>query len=158
MQITTSFRPQASNVQAHSPTQRQSGAAPEELATPSESFVSGFDSEKLSASRGFSLKNSDLVPTLVIGGVGLASAAVGAFAGANAGILSGLVGSVVGASAGATLGLVTPGERIGLGAVGGAITGTLIGAMGGNTATAVALGLAGATLPFGLIAAFAAGR
>lgn len=107
---------------------------------------------------GIQFSKSDIVPTLVIGGIGLAGAAVGALAGANAGVISGLVGSVLGASAGASLGIVTPGERIGLGAIGGAVAGTLIGAMGGNTASAIALGLAGATIPVGFISMFAIGR
>lgn len=150
MQITTSLKPQISSPQVAAQVRSQVG--PEELSTPSESFVSS------SAKEGYRWNNSDLVPTLIIGGIGLAGMAVGGYAGAHSGVVSGLLGSVVGASAGASLGLVTPGEHIGLGAVGGAIVGTLVGSMGGNMASSIALGLAGATIPMGLLATFAAGR
>ena len=93
----------------------------------------------------------------VLGGIGLVGAAVGAASGNYSGVLAGLGGAVVGASAGASTAVLLPGEKIG--------TGTLLGAVGGAIAAssfsgpyaAVALGLAGASIPFGAIVGLAAG-
>ena len=106
----------------------------------------------------FLSRHPDLKANAVLGAIALTGAALGAYAGHATGVIAGLLGGVVGASAGASLGMITPGEHIKLGGVVGALAGTLAGALSGNPVSTVALGLAGASLPFGGIAAFAASR
>lgn len=72
--------------------------------------------------------------------------------------ISGLGGAVVGASAGALVASALPGERVKTGAVLGLVGGAIVGStLGGTLAGNVALGLAGATLPVGLLLAVFSG-
>lgn len=72
--------------------------------------------------------------------------------------ISGVAGAIVGASAGASLASALPGERIKTGALLGAIGGAILGASGGGTlAGNVAMGVAGATAPYGLLLAVFSG-
>lgn len=72
--------------------------------------------------------------------------------------LSGIAGAVVGASAGASLAAALPGQRIKTGALLGLVGGAIVGASaGGTTAANVAMGVAGATMPFGLLMAVFSG-
>ncbi|MBX3170020.1 MAG: hypothetical protein KF760_21625 [Candidatus Eremiobacteraeota bacterium] len=72
--------------------------------------------------------------------------------------ISGVAGAIVGASAGASLASVMPGQRIKTGALLGAISGAIVGASGGGTlAGNVAMGVAGATAPYGLLLAVFSG-
>lgn len=93
----------------------------------------------------------------VVGAIGLVGAAVGAAGGNYTGALAGLAGAVAGASGGASLAVALPGEKIKTGALVGAVTGAIVGASFGGTATAVALGVAGATLPLGALMGLASG-
>jgi hypothetical protein len=86
---------------------------------------------------------------LIMGGIGLAGAAVGAFAGNSSGILAGVAGAAVGLTGGASLASVLPGENIKTGAVLGALGGAIIASSTGNPTAAIALGVAGATVPYG---------
>jgi hypothetical protein len=88
---------------------------------------------------------------VVIGGASLIGAALGAYAGLGTGVLAGLAGTVAGASGGSTLGGYLPGGHVKLGALGGAIAGTLVGASVSHPAAAVVMGLAGATLPVAVL-------
>jgi hypothetical protein len=72
--------------------------------------------------------------------------------------LSGIAGAVVGASAGASLAAALPGEHIKTGAVLGLVGGAIVGASAGGTMAAnVAMGVAGVTMPFGLLMAVFSG-
>ena len=72
--------------------------------------------------------------------------------------ISGIAGAVVGASAGASLAAAMPGQRIKTGALLGLVGGAIVGASaGGTTAANVAMGVAGATMPFGLLMAVFSG-
>lgn len=88
--------------------------------------------------------------TAIIGGVGLVGAALGAYAGLGTGVLAGLAGTVAGASGGLTLAAGTS-QDLKVGALIGGLTGTLVGATMSHPAAAVVLGIAGATIPVGLI-------
>lgn len=91
------------------------------------------------------------------GGVGYAGGAAHAIPYVGPAI-SGIAGAIVGASAGATLASVMPGQRIKSGAFLGAIGGAILGASGGGTlAGNVAMGVAGATAPYGLLVAIFSG-
>lgn len=104
--------------------------------------------------------SSEMINNLKIGGVAAACGAVGygasmahsiPYAGP---IISGVIGAVVGASAGASLAAALPGEKIKTGALLGMVGGAILGASGGgSTAANVAMGVAGATVPFGLLMA-----
>lgn len=126
-------------------TQLRSVAQPETASVPQDSFVK-------SSSVGEKIKS-----TLIIGGVGLVGGALGAYAGLNTGVLAGLAGTVAGASGGALLATKMPSENIKAGALVGAITGAIVGASIAHPAAAVALGVAGATIPVGLLLAVFAG-
>ena len=68
--------------------------------------------------------------------------------------LSGIAGAVFGASAGAAAAAALPGEHIKTGAVIGLVGGAIVGAnFGGTTAANVAMSVAGATVPVGLLTA-----
>jgi hypothetical protein len=72
--------------------------------------------------------------------------------------ISGVAGAIVGASAGASVASALPGERIRTGALLGALGGAILGASGGGTLAAnVAMGVAGATAPYGLLLAVFSG-
>ena len=72
--------------------------------------------------------------------------------------ISGVAGAIVGASAGASLATVLPGQHIKTGAVLGAVGGAILGASAGGTVAAnVAMGVAGATAPYGLLVAVFSG-
>ena len=103
----------------------------------------------------FGLNKDDVRAAALFGGLGLAGAAMGAAAGNYTGVFAGLAGAVVGASAGASIAVHTPGEKIKTGMFLGAITGAIAGASFGGPASAVAVGLAGATLPYGAIVGLA---
>ncbi len=98
-------------------------------------------------SRRFS--SDDVKGALVLGGLGLAGAALGAYAGNSSGVFAGIAGAAAGLSGGASAAAVLPGEKIKTGAVLGALAGAIAGSSFGNPAAAVAFGVAGATLPFG---------
>lgn len=119
-------------------------AQPETASVPQDSFIQSSTSDKIKSN-------------LILGGVAVVGAALGAYAGLNTGILPGLAGTVAGASGGALLATKMPGENIRAGAIVGAITGCLVGATVGHPAAAVALGIAGATIPVGLFLAVFAG-
>lgn len=91
----------------------------------------------------------------IIGGLGLAGAALGAFAGNSSGVVAGIAGAAVGITGGASLASRLPGEHIGTGAVLGAIGGGILAASTGDPISAVGLGIAGATLPYGSVLALA---
>lgn len=126
-------------------THLRSVAQPETASVPQDSFTP-------SSRTGEKVKQA-----LVLGGAGLVGAALGAYAGMATGILPGLAGTVAGASGGALLAAKLPGEHIKAGALIGALTGCLVGATVAHPAAAVALGIAGATVPVGLIVAVMAG-
>lgn len=66
--------------------------------------------------------------------------------------VSGVAGAIVGASAGASLATATKGQNVKLGALVGAVGGAIVGASyGGTTFGNVAMGVAGATMPYGLL-------
>ena len=115
----------------------QSTSQPTESA-PSDSFTFGIDA-------------NDVKAAVVLGGLGLAGAAMGAAAGRFDGVLAGVAGAVAGASAGASLAVHLPGEKIKTGMFLGAMTGAITAASFGNTGAAIALGVAGASLPYGAI-------
>jgi len=104
--------------------------------------------------------SSETINNLKIGGVAAACGAVG-YGGSMAHsipyagpVISGVIGAVVGASAGASLAAALPGEKIKTGALLGLVGGAILGASGGgSTAASVAMGVAGATVPFGLLMA-----
>lgn len=104
--------------------------------------------------------SSDTKNTLAFVGVAATTAAVG-YGGSLAHnipymgpAISGVVGAVVGASAGASLAAALPGERIKTGALLGMVGGAILGSSaGGSTAANVAMGVAGATVPYGLLMA-----
>lgn len=89
----------------------------------------------------------------VIGGVALVGAALGAYAGLNTGFLAGLAGTVAGAAGGASLATAMKGQPIVGGACVGALAGMYVGSSVAGPLAAVAMGIAGATLPYGLIVA-----
>ena len=104
--------------------------------------------------------NSSLVDNVKLGAVTLACSGVGVAGSLAHSIpyvgptLSGVAGAVVGASAGACLAAALPGENIKAGALVGLVGGAILGATaGGSTLGHVALGVAGATVPFGLLMA-----
>jgi len=103
----------------------------------------------------FTIDSNDIKAGAIMGGVGLLGAAIGAAAGNYSGAFSGIAGALVGASAGASIAVHTPGEKIKTGLVLGAITGAIAGSSFGGTAAAVAMGVAGATLPYGAIVGLA---
>ena len=104
--------------------------------------------------------SSSLMDNVKLGGVTLACSGVGV-AGSFAhnipyvgSTLSGVAGAIVGASAGACIAAALPGENIKVGALAGLVGGAILGATaGGTTLGHVALGVAGATIPFGLLMA-----
>ena len=99
----------------------------------------------------FGVSSNDVRAAAIMGGLGLVGAAVGAAAGNYTGVLAGVAGAVVGASAGASIAVHAPGEKIKTGMFLGAIGGAIAGASFGGTASAVAMGVAGASLPYGAI-------
>ena len=99
----------------------------------------------------FGVNSNDIKAAVILGGLGLAGAAMGAAAGRYEGVLAGVAGAVAGASAGASLAVHLPGEKIKTGMFLGAMTGAITAASFGNTAAAVAFGVAGASLPYGAI-------
>lgn len=142
MQISTFNPPQFSSIQRSLPKSQE---------TPT---------QELPAEKEDGFVSTELVNNLKIGGVAAACGAVGygasmahsiPYAGP---IISGVVGAVVGASAGASLAAALPGEKIKTGALLGLVGGAILGASGGgSTAANVAMGVAGATVPFGLLMA-----
>lgn len=105
----------------------------------------------------FGWSGDDFKGAAVMGGIGLLGAAMGAAAGNYTGALAGVAGAVVGASAGATIAAHTPGEKLKTGMVLGAISGAIAGSTFGGTASAVVMGVAGATLPYGAFIGLASG-
>lgn len=99
----------------------------------------------------FGMSGNDIKAAAIFGGLGLAGAAVGAAAGNYTGVFAGIAGAVVGASAGASIAVHAPGEKIKTGMFLGAIGGAIAGASFGGPASAVAMGLAGASLPYGAV-------
>lgn len=72
--------------------------------------------------------------------------------------VSGVAGAVVGASAGAALAAVLPGEKVKAGAFLGLVGGAILGASAGGTLPAnILMGVAGATMPVGLLIAVFSG-
>lgn len=100
---------------------------------------------------------NDLKALAVGGGISLVGAALGAAAGNYSGALAGLAGAVVGAAAGTSAAVHMPGEKIGMGAIVGAVGGAVVASSFGNTGLAVGMGLAGLTLPYGAIIGLASG-
>lgn len=99
----------------------------------------------------FGVSGNDVKAATILGGLGLAGAALGAFAGNYEGAIAGIAGAVVGASAGASVSVHLPGEKIKTGMVLGAVAGAISASSFGGTGAAVAMGVAGATLPYGAI-------
>ena len=99
----------------------------------------------------FGIGANDVKAAAILGGLGLAGVAMGAAAGRFEGVLAGAAGAVAGASAGASLAVHLPGEKIKTGMFLGAMTGAITAASFGNTAAAVAFGVAGASLPYGAV-------
>lgn len=108
--------------------------------------------------------SQEIMNNLKIGAVAAACGGVG-YAGSIAHsipfvgpAISGIAGAIVGASAGASLATVLPGQHIKTGAVLGAVGGAILGASAGGTVAAnVAMGVAGATAPYGLLVAIFSG-
>lgn len=88
---------------------------------------------------------------LLIGSVMAVGGALGVYAGLCTGILPGLAGTIAGASGGVAIATALPSTPIKVGALAGAIAGTLVGATVGNPVAAVALGLAGAAIPYSVL-------
>ena len=105
----------------------------------------------------FGWSKDDFKGAAVMGGIGLLGAAVGAAAGNYTGVLAGVAGAVVGASAGTSIAVHAPGEKLKTGMVLGAIGGAIAGSTFGGTTSAVLMGVAGATLPYGAIIGLASG-
>jgi hypothetical protein len=105
----------------------------------------------------FGMSGNDIRAAAIMGGVGLMGAAVGAAAGNYTGAFAGIAGAIVGASAGASIAAHTPGEKVKTGMFLGAIGGAIAGASFGGPGAAVAMGVAGATLPYGAIIGIAVG-
>jgi hypothetical protein len=134
-QLQSRFQPQAARAQAPA-------AQPEQ--EPQDSVTFGMD-------------GNDVKAAAIMGGIGLLGAAMGAAAGNFTGVLAGAAGAVVGASAGASIAVHTPGEKIKTGMFLGAVGGAIAGASFGGPVAAVAMGAAGATIPYGAIIGLAAG-
>lgn len=88
---------------------------------------------------------------LIIGSVMAVGCAIGVYAGLSTGILPGLAGTIAGASGGVALATAMKGSPIKTAALAGAIAGTLIGATVASPFVAVALGIAGAAIPYSLM-------
>jgi hypothetical protein len=120
---------------------------------PSEPQIapSSSDSVTLSGASDRKWRNTEdlLISGTIIAGISLAGAAVGAYAGNATGLLAGVAGAVVGLSAGVSVAAQLPSQDLKTGAILGAIAGGIAGASFGGTTSAVVLGLAGATLPYG---------
>lgn len=131
-----------------------SAPAPQAVPSPTESFVQSNDfGPNFSAQGKF---GEQVKQTVIIGGIALAGAGLGVYAGLNTGILAGLAGAAAGASGGAILAAhATKGQNIKLGAIGGMLGGALLGASVAHPAAAVALAVSGASIPYGgLLAIF----
>lgn len=100
---------------------------------------------------------SNLIGLALLSGIGLAGAALGAYAGYSSGALAGLAGSIAGGAGGIAIAAATKAEKVGKGALLGALGGAIIGSSFGNTPVAIAMGVAGATLPVAGIYGLASG-
>lgn len=108
--------------------------------------------------------SAEILNNLKIGAVAAGCGGLGFLGGAAHNIpyvgpaISGVAGAIVGASAGASIASALPGQRIRTGALLGAVGGAILGASGGGTlAGNVAMGVAGATAPYGLLLAVFSG-
>jgi hypothetical protein len=131
-----------------SPVPQQADPTPAETFTRSNNYDQG---PNFQAQGNF---GQQLVQTAVIGGIALAGAGLGVYAGLNTGFLAGVAGAAAGASGGAIVAAhATRGQNIKLGAVAGMLTGALVGATVAHPAAAVALGASGLSVPYGGILA-----
>ena len=136
---------------------RSPAAGPQTGTCPAESFVGATKDDnsglpvRVQSDLGEKLKGG-----LLLGGLAAAGAALGVYAGMNTGFLAGLAGAAAGASGGAVLAAhATRSQNIKMGAVAGMLGGALLGASVAHPAAAVALGLSGASVPYGgLLAIF----